>query len=199
MAKVSQKEIGFFFKHDSLCVGYGVAMYDEQGGKGDKLLIFNDIFSNSKPSELGYVSENNRGRAIELNKIYPHLWIMSVNRSRFNEENQFFNSKIVVPDDFEKKYGEFCEANKKQLPNATKYSSVDSSFLKYIFLISNGSKNFFFWAVNAYFKQQTSLYLIERILLWNEKYSQLSKNLKKGTITAYTNGKHFFNVVREMS
>ena len=206
VAKTS-KEVGFFFKHDFFHVSYGVALYvskDECANPymcngGDYLMIFNNCTSNVKYNDQ-YHSGTEIGTKIKmLIEKHPNLWVIPVDKKNFNDDSSIFQCKVLVPSDFDKRYEEFCEANKKQMQNAVKYAPKDSNIFKYLYTISNGSKNFFFWAVNAYFKAQVSLFLIEKILLWNDNYSQLSNKLSKGTITAYTNQRDLFEVIREMT
>lgn len=208
VAKASN-EIGFFFKHDFFRVGYGVALYVNSEehrnpymmSKADYIMIFNNQCSNVRFNPDYHKGTKYSERIEQLRMRLPSVWVLPIEngRSNYNEASHMFTHKIFVPVDFEKKYSEFCEANKKQIPNATKYADIDSSIMKYFFAISNGSKNFFFWAVNSFYKQGASIYLIEKILLWNDRYSQLSKNLKKGTITGYTSNGDFFYLIREMT
>lgn len=207
MVKALQ-EATFFFKHDGISVGGGVAVYMD-GSKyndpfihanGDYIILFNDCFNNCKPEHISYLNKTDIfGRLNELFNRYYHIWVVPINKRNFHEDYGYFNDLIIAPKDFDKMYSDFCDANKKQMPNVTKYSNADCSLYKYIFAISNGSKNFYFWAINAYFKNKISIYQIERILKWNDKYSQLQSKLKKGTITAYTNAYDFFNIVGEMA
>jgi len=53
-------------------------------------------------------------------------------------------------------------------------------------MYTDGSKNFYQWAISNYFQNGMSLASIRSIMSWNEIYGQMSKNLKKNTITAYT-------------
>ena len=206
LAKASKK-VNFFFKHDNINVSYACALYVDgkecknpyMSSASDYIMIFNNYMSNVK---FNFDYHRSAKNSAEINDIFnrlPCVWVIPVDIKKLRDESITFSNKVVVPEDFDKKYSEFCEANKKQMPNATKYSSIHCDLFKYIFAISNGSKNFFFWAVNAYFKQGMSIYLLENILRWNDKYSQLTKNLKKGTITGYTNSNDFFALVRELT
>ena len=206
MAK-SLNEVGLFFKHDYFHVGYGVALYVSSEdcknpymvSKSDYIMLFNDLVSNVRLNMSCHMGTKISDKIQILGGQFPHLWVLPVDKKNFNDEAHMFTHKICVPEDFEAKYKEFCESNKKQMPNATKYVDINSGILKYLFAISNGSKNFFFWAVNAMYKQGMSIYLIERLLAWNDKYSQLSSKLKKGTITGYTGSHDFFVLSKEMS
>ena len=66
------------------------------------------------------------------------------------------------------------------------------------YMYSDGSKNFFQWAVTSYYQNGTSMDVLKNILLWNESYKQLSKNLSKGTITAYTAKDSIVKLLKEL-
>lgn len=68
-----------------------------------------------------------------------------------------------------------------------------------MYAITDGSKNFFFWAVNAYFKQGIHISTLEKIMAWNENYGTKAKELKKGSITAYTGQCEIISLVREIA
>lgn len=207
VAKTLQ-EVTFFFKHDNLAVGSGVALYVD-GNKiknpfmstsGDYLLLFNDCYNNCKNDDMRYMEKTEMSEKVkELFNKYCHVWVVPTNKRNFRDDSSYFYEIVAMPSDFNKMYDDFCAANKKQIPNATKYAGIDCSLFKYIFAISSGSKNFFFWAINTYFKNHTTIFQIENILRWNDKYNQLQSKLKKGTITAYTNSSDLFTVVREMT
>jgi hypothetical protein len=200
-------EVQFFFKHDFFRIDCGIALYvkaDEQrnpymSAGGDYLMIFNNSVSNVRYDDMYHKSEGVGKRIKELRAKYPSVWVTPVERRNFQDDSHMMAQILAVPSDFETKYSEFCEANKKQMPNATRFTDINSPILKYFFAITSGSKNFFFWAVNAFFKQGINVYLLEKIMIWNDGYSQLSSKLNKGTITGYTNGHDFFTLVREMT
>ena len=205
LAKASN-EVGFFFKHDFFHIGYGVALYVSSeecknpymSSNSDYLMIFNTTYSNVRFNMDYHRGTKSSERIASLRDELGNVWVLPLNYN-FLEAAHSFTHKIAVPEDFNKKYTEFCEANKKQMPNATRFVDINSPLLKYFYAISNGSKNFFFWAVNSYFKHGLSIFLIEKMMLWNDKYSQLSNKLKKGTITGYTNSSDFFYLIREMT
>ena len=197
-------EVKFFFKYETFHVGFADAVYVKSNGKnpythstGDYVMIFNNLISNVK--FVGCPDANTNKMVRSIIEKYPNLFVVSVNNGNFQHDAQLFSQMVAVPDDFEQKYKEFCDANKKQMPNATRYvEDVNNIILKYLFSITNGSKNFFFWAVNAYFKQNVNLFMLERIMIWNDNYNQLSKNLRKGTITGYTSFHDLFTLIKEM-
>ncbi len=184
--------INFIYKYEHFCIGIGIAIYvhDDNcsylSGVKDYLMIFNTTSSNIDFNPSAHYGKENANIINDAYSKYPNLYVLPVNKDKYNnEESHFFKDKVCLPKDFDDRYAEFCEANKKQLATLAKYADKECAPFKYIFALSNGSKNFFLWAVNAMYKQGVSIYLIEKILKWNSKYSQLSKLLKKGTITAY--------------
>lgn len=204
MAK-TLNEVGFFIKHNYFSVSFCVAMYidkDERkspyfSNNGDYVMLFNHLTSNVRFDQLHFKGTKYEKRIGELRMKFPHIWIIPVEKRNFNEEAALFSYKMAVPADFDKNYQEFLNANKKQVQSVSKYIATEAPLSSYIYAICGGSKNFFVWAVNAHLKHQISLFLIEKILLWNDNYSQLSKFLKKGTITAYTSPKDFIELVKE--
>lgn len=207
LAKTSS-EVHFFYKHNGTFIGRGVALYvnaDEQRNpymmsKGDYLMIFNDSSCNVRYDDSYHTNSEIGKKIIELRGKYSaNTYVVPVDKRNFHEDYSIMSQMVAVPNDFESKYSEFCELNKKQMPNATKFTDINSPVLKYIFALTNGSKNFFFWAVNAHYKSNMSIFLLERIMVWNDKYSQLSNKLKKGTITGYTGSHDLFCLDKEMA
>jgi hypothetical protein len=201
-------EIGFFFKKDFVRIEYGVALYASKDAcsrpfgstmKTDYLLIFSNCNNNVSLNLSSFAGTSLYGRISELTSQFCGVWFMPLSKGCFTDEGYVFSQMVAVPADFEGKYKEFCNANKKQMSNVLKYGNIDMPLFKYFFSISDGSKNFFFWAVNAFFKQNVSIYLLENVLLWNGKYSQLTNKLGKKTITGYTSCMDLFRLTSELS
>ena len=95
---------------------------------------------------------------------------------------------VLLPKTFEDDYNKFLTSNAKMFRTfMSKYGlDVNDRFCKTIYLYTEGSKNFFLWAVNTYFQNGTSLDTIKRIMNWHKTYGRLSSKLSKNTITAYT-------------
>jgi hypothetical protein len=194
------------FKHDYFAIGSGIVLFVDgtkcrnpyMSHSEKYLMIFNNSYSNVK-FRLEYHSGTEiYNKVSELYGKYHNVWVANLSDRRNNKDN-FFNEIVLLPENFEAQYKDFCEANKKQIPNVTRYDDVNSPFCKYIFAISSGSKNFYFWAINAHYKHGINIYQIEKILTWNDNYNQLQSKLSKGTITAYTSPSDFFSIVREMT
>lgn len=93
----------------------------------------------------------------------------------------------LLPNDFIESYNKFYKENKKHFQIIEEKNSLkkENNFLMYVYSLCNGSKNYFFWVIKLYFNYGISLKLIKRALHFAENYSQLIKQLKQGTITAY--------------
>lgn len=106
----------------------------------------------------------------------------------------------LLPTDYEAQFDKFMAANTKfykAIHEKFGYPQNDIIF-NLSFCYSNGSRNFFTWAVNALVRK-ASLSMIKHALIWNDEYSQLAKKLKKGTITAYTSVCSIITMLEEMS
>lgn len=109
-------------------------------------------------------------------------------------------SIILLPTDYEAQFDKFLAANAKFCKTAqAKYDfSQDDRKFHLAFCYSNGSKNYFAWAVNA-LARRMSPSTIKHALLWGEEYPQLVKKLRKGTITAYTTVHSVAAMIDEMT
>ena len=202
------KKANLFFSDNSISIYYGTALFVENSKvkncftskSCDYLMLFNRVVSNVKFNPGHYIANENAKDIIDLWKKYGNVYVICDNHgvASFDPYETIFSSATLLPVDFENQFNSFCEANKKQFSGLAKFNEPNSPYFKYFFSITNGSKNFFFWAVNSFYKGKTSIDVIEKIMIWNEGYSQLSKNLKKGTITAYTSATDFINIIREL-
>lgn len=206
MAKASLETKIIFFFESLHRIGNGTAIYVDgkkhknpyHAGDGDYIMIFNDITSNVKPNHSVFNGTELEERIQKASCTLSGLWVITLGKRMPREDSKLMSRIIALPETFDKDYACFCTANKKQLPNITKYADVNSAIIKYFYMIANGSKNFFFWAANAHFKQGIHISLLEKVMVWNDNYSQLSSKLSKGTITAYNNVRDIFRLVSEM-
>jgi hypothetical protein len=142
------------------------------------------------------------GRCVEeLMSKYNLRHILCFDKSHLtrNEYLNYVKFFYILPKDFDKQYQEFILSNKKFFANLAEkigQMSFNNAFSKHIYAISDGSKNFFQWAHNCK-ANNVSVVTIEQILRWNENYQQLAKNLKKGSITAYTKYNDLFALIDE--
>ena len=164
---------------------------DFNGAENERMFIFNSyinrIFSNrifSLKDELGI----NRPKVFEVTEE------LSIHPIRF------FNDIVLLPKSFEKDYELFLKGNAKLVKRLQdKYGFYTNDVtLKRLYIYSNGSKNFFEWAVEVFYGGSCSMEMVQRILLWNDFYSHLSKKLSKATITAYRNHKTIDQLMEEL-
>lgn len=113
----------------------------------------------------------------------------------------FINEIILLPPTFTKDYNSFLSTNAKMIRTLTdKFGySTEDQISKRIYMYTEGSKNFYMWAINNYFQNGTSLATIKRVMTWNESYGQLIKKLSKSTITAYTSNNDMYALSQEIS
>ena len=127
--------------------------------------------------------------------------IFSISLSEIPSLSEVFSEIVLLPNNFEEQYDKFLKENAKLVTTLQSSLGIHTNDIrvKRIYIYSDDSKNFFQWAVNAYFRNNVSLSTIKHILLWNESYKQLSKNLSKGTITAYTSRDSIIPLLNELS
>ena len=167
---------------------------------GERLIIFNTHYNWGKKSineflnsaflsdsEIRYVSQN-YSRVIEFTS------------PRQREEFPYIYDITMLPDNFEEEYKKFLSTNAKMIRTLTgKYGyESNQAFSKRAFMYTDGSKNFYQWAIGTYFQNGTSMSSIRRIMGWNEMYGQMAKNLRKNTITAYTSNDDIMSLSEEL-
>ena len=102
--------------------------------------------------------------------------------------NRVTNEIILLPETFESDYSNFLSSNGKMIRSLIDKCDLvpESATSIYLYSCTEGSKNFFLWAVNAHYQNGTSLDTINRVMVWHKLYGNLSSKLSKKTITAYT-------------
>lgn len=203
------KLVDVIFKYDINHIENAVAIYVDSSivknpyfsNKADYLIILNRVFNNVRINPAHFSNTEYYGLLEEqISKTgNGHAYVVSIDKHNFIDESIRFSEMVILPNNFNELYGKFIEANKKMMPNATRYTDVNSAVLKYLFAITEGSKNFFFWAVNAYFKHGVQMTTLEKIMQWNKTYGDKAKSLRKGSITAYTGQRDIFALIRETS
>ena len=108
---------------------------------------------------------------------------------------------IMLPLSFDDMYKKFLLENQKMINElARRYDfSTSSITIKALYCYTNGSKNFFFWGLNLYLKYNVKLDTIKNIMLWYDLYGQMTKLLKKNTITAYTSKDSIYELLIELT
>ena len=160
---------------------------------GNEVYFFNDEIHNTRHL-------NNRGaEEMLLKTIHKQILCFEISRVSRNEYANYLKILYVLPSDFDKQYSDFLLANKKlfnNLANKAGFPTLDNTFSKFMYAITDGSKNFFQWA-HICRSRGVSIVTICQILRWNDNYSQLAKNLKKGSITSYANFTDVFDLIDE--
>ena len=166
------------------CHGYEIASViktSKDCSIGERLFILNSAINNNSNghilSSIGYDAE-----------LFRHKRIIEIQKEHISFFNDYFNDIILLPKSFDDDYAHFLKQNGKAFNNLfNRYSitNVNDIYLKRLFIYTNGSKNFFAWAVDVFYGRRCSMWAINNILTWNEFYSQLTNKLSKGTITAY--------------
>ena len=171
-------------------------------GGSEKLLIFNNVL-NSSGCNISSLLNSKMFKPQDANMIankFSKVLMFSSGDPRMNDYPHI-GEIVLLPPTFEKDYNDFLSSNAKMIRSLTDkygYSLQDQVSMR-IFMYTEGSKNFYMWAINTYFQNNTSLSTIKRIMSWNESYSQLIKKLGKNTITAYTSGNDMLVLSEEIS
>ena len=172
---------------------------------GETLFIFNNVTRHTPWSMDAVLSSNIiRGlkNANEVIGCYGRL--MSIDMSEIISPSSIsglMQEIILLPETFEADYEKFIKENSKMVNNLMSNYGISTRDVKVkrIYMYSDGSKNFFQWAVTLYYKNGIGMSTIKNILNWNESYKQLAKNLSKGTITAYTSRDSIIPLLSELS
>ena len=108
---------------------------------------------------------------------------------------------IMLPSSFDNDYKKFLIENQKMINDLSNRYDFSTSNLdiKALYCYTNGSRNFFSWAVNLHFKCNVRLDTIKNIMLWYDLYGQMTKLLKRNTITAYTSKDSIYDLLSELT
>lgn len=170
---------------------------------GERMFIFNNYYNqnnygytsivNSSKELKKQLKDVERPRIIEVEPIREH--------DNFSHYDAFFSEIVLLPETFDKDYEAFLKENAKMIKTLTDkigFSTKDTT-TKRLYIYTDGSKNFFQWAVNLYYRYSISMRTIQNILTWNTFYKQLAKNLSRGTITAYNTPESIVQLVDELT
>jgi len=168
----------------------------------EALVVFNN-FVRQSPWGMDTITSTNEFRKFgNPQGIYEHYArVIALQESEFPHYSHLFSEITLLPDTFDKDYENFFKENSKMVNNLMSTYGFNNRDIraKRIYIYCDGSKNFFQWAINAYYKNGIALATIKSILLWNDSYKQLAKNLSKGTITAYTSRDSIVPLMKELS
>lgn len=180
-----------------------------KGSPYDICKIFKDKFNGRERAFIfGREFNNMRSSSNELsNKTFDTLLKSSKYRAIFelskNSTEQFGGNIDIymMPLSFEEDYEKFTKENAKMMRGFFERFGVDgtSRELKALYAYTNGSKNFFSWGVNLLYREGVSLDVIRDVMVWNDIYSQLTKQLPNGTITAYTSKRSIIPLLNELT
>ena len=168
---------------------------------GEKMFIFNNWF-NSHNFGTSTLASLSKEIANDLQCInHPRLLELSKTSTGFGDYASVLTEITLLPKSFDKDYQAFLKENAKMIRNLSDKYGLNPNDIqcKRLYIYTDGSKNFFQWAVDVYFKAHCSMRTIHNILLWNEYYKQLTKKLSKGTITAYTTQSSINDLMEELS
>ena len=118
-----------------------------------------------------------------------HKYIYILHAAKAHDSEPVLNGNIVLmPRNFTENYEKFVTDNRKFLSSILS-GAIHHDVLMYLYSMTNDSRNLFLWAGNLIIKRGMRLSIIRTLLSWDERYGYMSKNLKKGSITAYTGGR----------
>ena len=178
-----------------------VVKFPQGSSFGETMFIFNNYFRQSHWGYDSVIASNDFRKLFKAEDVTSHACrVISVNSSEFPSFSGMFQEITLLPDSFDSDYEKFLKDNNKMVTNlCSKYGiATRDTKMKRLYIYSDGSKNFFQWAVNSYYQNGTSMSVIKNILIWNESYKQLAKNLSKGTITAYTSKDSIVKLLKEL-
>ena len=191
---INFKDYGYNFCH--------VIKTDSNSPVGERLVIFNNHVGWGHNGIVSYLSKCyfNESDVKFLSSNYTRVieWVMDKNSMR--NELPFIYDITLLPDNFEDEYKKFLSSNSKMIRTITsKYGyGPENMISKCMYMYTDGSKNFYQWAIDRHFQNGVSMSTIRRIMLWNECYGQLSKKLTKNTITAYKSSMDVFELSDEL-
>ena len=170
-------------------------------GNGGRLFILNNVLTNH---DINVCTILNQKILSENDAKYvadTYHEVIVVDKARIScFDTSFIIDMTLLPDDFSLQYEKFLSDNAKMIRNLTNkygyYSNDEISKLIYVY--TDGSKNFYQWAVSLRFQCGIPLSVIRSVMLWNEGYGQMAKNLTKNTITAYTSKSDVASLTNEL-
>ena len=168
---------------------------------GECLFIFNNVYKQTHWNFDTITSSETFKKHAKFDDVMRYSRLIGLSASEFQSMNGIIQEITLLPDSFDADYEKFLKENSKMINGLMSSIGFDThdSKTKRLYIYSDGSKNFFQWAVIAFYRNRVALSTIKNIFLWNESYKQLAKNLSKGTITAYTSKDSIMPLMKEMS
>lgn len=168
---------------------------------GERMYIFNPCYNQSYYSFSTLSGLSTEMYEILRSACHSRVFEVVKNNDGFSGHDSLFSEIILLPSSFDKDYESFLMENSKMVKSLTEKYGVNTNDIrvKRIYIYTDGSKNFFQWAMDLYFKAGCSMRTIINILTWNDNYKQLTKKLSKGTITAYKNQESINELMEELA
>ena len=169
---------------------------------GETIFIFNNVTRHSNWDYSTVISSKEFQKSANIEDVSGNYGrIISISSNDFSALSCLFQEIILLPNTFEADYEKFLKENSKMVSTLISNFCLNTRDVrtKRFYIYTEGSKNFFQWAVTLYYKHGIGMSTIKNILSWNESYKQLSKNLSKGTITAYTSRDSIIPLLGELS
>lgn len=168
---------------------------DDFNGK-NRTFIFGKTFNDCNIDRDSRILNTPAFKALSM-KSRCIFEIKSINHAPWIDTSEI----IMLPSSFDNDYKKFLAENQKMINElSNRYGFSTSSIdMKALYCYTNGSKNFFSWAVNLQFKCHVRLDTIKNIMLWYDLYGQMTKLLKRNTITAYTSKDSIYDLLSELT
>ena len=122
---------------------------------------------------------------VASSRYYAILRLDSKNDEMWFNSYLHGGAMIMLPDDFQQMFENFCKNNNKQINNLIDKYGPPSAYHKFLYSICGNSINFYSWLLKNYFSYNVFIDVLFFIMQWNEKFASYANKLTKGTITAY--------------
>ena len=177
----------------------------------DYLVILNDKYKliiTDPPCDSNFYTEEFLDKIKEYNTNYKKFVIiqdcvgLNTSNKQYKLAASLIQEIVLLPDTFDDDYATFIGTNKKFFLDGSRLGIVDElgeETIKSFYVYSNGSRNFFQWACNLCYRYNVGPNTIRNILVWNDLYKQLVKQLSKKTITAYTSENDIKVLLKELT
>lgn len=172
-----------------LCIGFVLK-------EGNNLHVYNSFL---KSTDAKYDGHNLYDIASSFGCAMQIVYNIKLPNLPREYERRIFNEFILLGKDFMAKYAD--EVSKKPYSECISNigcSSRDARTI-YAYVITEGSRHLFQWAMSCIWKNRIDEATVRRAIIWTEKYPQLAKKLKKGTITAYSGFRQICSLLAEQS
>ncbi len=203
--KISNSSLTFILSKDRDC-NYDICTAVKTTSDsciGECLLIFNHRYNQNLFGFNEVVKGMDEKDKNYILHTYGRVFVLPQTTREVTDKNaeRYFTEMTLLPLTFNDDYQAFLKENANLINNlSSKYDfSTNEARIKSLYIYTDGSKNFFQWAVNLYYKGCCSMAAIKNIMMWNTCYNQLTKKLSHGSITAYNSTKAIGELMIELS